>query len=229
MSNGSTLFNDQAPAVPHLVQGGGGVSGEIADLRRDLKASLNKLAPMTVDEFTNPVAASTNAIKTAVATVATPVSYTGAALNGTLGSGTMPIPRNVTATVAGGTPAHAPATATFTGLYNGKTQTDTINLNQAGGTVAGTKPFDKVTQISMPAGDGVDATVAFGFGTGLGVELKPKARAGGAILVVADAMDGSILTTGALNVNGLYTPATAPDGAHDYAVWYEFDPTASLP
>lgn len=229
MPHGSTLFNRQQPALPHLVQQGGGLSGEIADLRKDLKTILNRLAPIGVSEFTNPATASTTAIKTAAATVASVQSFSGATLNGSTGANAMPggIARNVSITTAGVTPADVPATATITGLYLGKAQTETINVGQTATTVFGTKPFDKVTQIDLPAADGTAATLAFGFGPALGVGLPVKSRASG-VVIIREVVDGALVTTGALTSNNLYTPATAPDGAHDYAVYYEFDPASTL-
>lgn len=223
MGSGSTLFQNQNAKVPHLVQSDGGLSGEVKDLRADLDVELGKLVPITNDEYTNAATAVTNAIKTAIASVAAPVTYSGAQLNGAVGANALPIPRNITVTTAGVTPADAPATATINGLYRGKVQTETITVSQTAATAVGVKPFSKVTSIVLPAADGTAATLAFGFGAGLGLSHIPKVRAGG-VRPVQETMDGTAPTAGAITANGLYTPNTAPDGVHDYNVMYEFDP-----
>lgn len=223
--NGSDLFKNENAAKPHLVAGAGGVSGEIADLRADLKRVLGKLAPISVDEYTNPAAADTDGILLAKAcTVATQTYDSVAELDGVT-AGTLSPPRNVTVTTAGSTPADAPATLTVTGTYLGKPQTETINVGQTATTVAGTKPFDKVTKLELSAGQGTDATVAVGFGAGLGLGQPIKTR-GGIVSLIHEVSAGAVVTTGAVTALGLYTPAAAPDAARDYAVYFEMDPAA---
>ncbi len=228
MANGSTLFKNQGPAVQHLANAPGGLAGEVYDLRQDLKKELAKLAPITVDEFINPPTADVDGIKTAIASVAAPVTYSGAQLNGVVGAAVMAIPRNVSVTTgAGGTPADVPANATFTGKYQGKVQTEVIAISQSAATVVGTKPFDSITSIALDAGQGTGGTLEFGFGAGLGVTLKPKARATSAILPFREVTNAAVPgTPGTLNADKLYTPNTAPNGTNDYAVYYEWDPAA---
>ena len=223
---GSGLMSNKGPALPHLSK------NEIADLRDDVNTTLAPMAAITVEEFTNPAAASTNAILLAKASTIATQSYAAAALDGAKGAGVMSPPRNITVTTAGVTPADAPATATITGVdVNGAVISESISVPQAATTAVGNKAFAKVTSIALTAGDGTNATVAVGFGSKVGLSKKIKSRAGAAVLV-REVVDGALVTTGTMAdaatglPNGTYSPATAPDGAHDYAIYYEYDPTA---
>lgn len=233
MTAGSGLFANQKARAPHTVQAGPGVSGEVADLRDDIKRTMAPMAALTVEEFTNPPAASTNAIKLAIASSLSAVSYSGAALDGAVGAGVLNPPRNITVTVATGTPADAPATALITGVdVAGRTITETINVPQTATTAVGAKAFAKVTSIAMPVGQGTTTTIAFGFGALIGLSKKIMTRAGltGANREVEA---GVVVTTGTFAAasvgapNGTYSPANAADGARDYAIYYEYDPSAA--
>lgn len=230
-SNGSGVLSTRAPKKPHLVNRVGGLASEVADLRADLAAEFASTAAIAVEEWTDVPAASTNAIKTAIATVASTVTYSGAALNGTVGAGTMSPPRNITVTTAGGTPADAPATATITGLdVNGNVISEAITVAQTATTAAGAKAFASVTSIALTAGDGTNATLAFGFGALIGFAKKLKTRAGLATLIM-EISGGTKVTTATIAdatvgaPNGTYSAAAAPDGSRDYAVYYEYDAT----
>jgi hypothetical protein len=229
MANGSGLLSTQGARLPHLVRGRGGLAGEIGDLREDLVGQLTALAAFTVDEFTNPPAADPDAIKLAVATVAAATTYSGTALNGVVGAGTLSPPRNVTVTTAGATPADAPASATFNGTdVNGDSISETIVVAQTATIALGVKAFAKVTSIVLPAADGVAATLAFGFGDLMGLSKPIKTRAGLTDLL-REIEAGALVTTGVVTTtaaglpNGTYLPATVADGANDYAVYYEYD------
>lgn len=232
MSNGSGLFRRQAAQKPHLLRGSGGVAAEVGDLRSDVLEEMSPVSAFTVDEFTNPATADTDGIKTSIATVASPQTYTGAALNGAVGAGVMDPPRNLTITTGGGTPADAPVSTTITGLdVNGDVIIETILLSQIAGTAVGIKAFRKVTQIVLPAADGVGALLEFGFGTKIGLSKKIRVRAGLSTLLMEIEV-GVKVTTGTIAPaavglpNGTYLPATLPDGIRDYAVYYEYDPQA---
>lgn len=231
---GSGILSKSKAAKAHLAQVTGGTAAEITDLRNDAMRALAPLAAMTVEEFTDVVAASTTAIKTAAATVAAATTYSGAALNGSVGVGLMNPPRQIVITTAGATPADAPATATITGVdVLGKTISETVNVAQTATTATSTKCFAKVTSITLPAADGVGATLAFGTGTALGLSLPAKSRAG-LVALIAEVVAGAKVTTGtmaapaAAGPYGAYTPATAPNGTNDYAIYYEYDATTVL-
>lgn len=221
MSNGSGLFSDQSPLKPHLLRGSGGVASEIGDLRRDVGETLEPLVAQTVDEFTNPAAGAANDLKAATAVTVAPATVLEAGL---LAGGLAKLaayPRNIKFTTAGNTPADAPATATITGTYNGVAQSEVVNVPQTASSASSTKPFSTIESIVYSAGQGTDATVAIGVGDSLGVTKTPKARAG-AVIPMREIAVGAVVTTGTLTADGLYTPAAAPDGTRDYAVYYEY-------
>lgn len=223
MANGSGLFGNANPAIPHLVKGPGGLKGEVFDLRGEIKEAFEPLAALTVDEFTNPVAASATAIKTAFATAITAQVFTGAALNGAVGATTMTPPRNITVTAAANAGGYL-GNATITGTFRGVAQTETIAITDST-TVAGVKMFDKVTSISIPIQPDALGSISVGTGVLLGLAKTPKARAGLAT-VIKEVVDAVVVTTGTLSAtNSSYTPAAAPNGAHDYALYYEYVPS----
>jgi len=183
--------------------------------------------PIRTQTFTNPAAASGNAIKTAIATVASPVTYSDAALNGAIGTGLLSPPRNVTITTAGVTPANAPATALITGLdILGAVQTETINVGQTATTVAGVKAFAYVKEISLPAADGTAATLAFGTGNVMGLDSKMVDLGVAAAAILKEVENGAVVTTGTFVLPsasapfGTYSPATPPNGTLDYSLAY---------
>ena len=217
-STGSGLFTKRVSDKPHLE-----VGTPVGDLRGDIVKETAVMAAIAVEEYTNPIAASATAIKTAIATVAAATTYSGADLNGSIGAGVIPEGRNITITTAGVTPADAPATAVINGTYRGKAQTETITVAQTATIATGVKCFDRVTSIVLPAADGVAATLSFGIGSMLGTRRKPMGRAGGVNLVREVAV-GSLVTNGVLTAEG-YTPNTVPNGTNDYCIYYEWDAT----
>lgn len=230
MSNGSGLFSNQGPAQGRFIEGKGGVAGEVNDLRQDVKRELGALAAITVDEYTDPLAGAAGALEAATATQVTPRTAT------LLAAGVAEldkVARPIQFTTAGGTPADAPATATITGPdANGDQQTEVVNLAQTATTATSTTCFKGTgTTIQYAAGDGTGATVAIGYPNVLALGQPLKTRAGAAA-VLKEIEAGATVTTGTFTdpatnpPNGAYAPATAPDGTNDYAVYYEFDPTA---
>jgi hypothetical protein len=219
---GSGLFSDQVPQRAHILAGQG-KGREIRDLRDDVAETLAPLAALTVIEFTNPPAAAATAIRTSNATAVTAQIYTGAALNGSIGSGQLPpAGRNVTVTATDNSGAGGyTGSVTFLGTRLGAAQTETVAISD-NATVAGTKIFDTVTRISVPAQPDTSGALSFGYGALLGLEKMPKSRAGLAKAVL-EISSGAAVTTGVLSaVNGSYAPAAAPDGSRDYAVYYEY-------
>lgn len=182
--------------------------------------------PLRQETYTNLAAADDDAIKTAIASVASTVTYSGAALNGAIGAGAISPPRNITVTTAGSTPADAPATATITGTaIDGSAQTDTINVGQTATTVAGTKAFAAVTSIALSAGDGTGATLAFGTGNVIGLDSKLR-DVGGVAGIVKEVANATVVTNGTFVLPatsgpfGTYAPNSAPNGTNDYAIVY---------
>ena len=182
-----------------------------------------------VQEWTNPAATSTTALKTATATVASTVSLTASDLLAGGKTALAAFPRVVTFTTAGGTASDAPATATVTGTGpDDAAQTETVNLSQTAATVATTKAFKTIETIDYPAADGTDATVAIGIGSAFALAKKPKTYTGG-VAVVKEYVNGAIVTNGTFvdpttsPPYGTYQPNSAPNGTNDYAVRYELD------
>lgn len=237
--NGSGLFSTRGPLKPHLVQGKGGVAGEVDDLRKDVGAAMVAMAAITVDEHTNLAAADPDAIKTTFSSVASAVEYTGDDLDGLIGGSEMVPARNIDVTNLGtGTPADAPATLTVTGIGpDGNEHTEDISVPQTAATTAGLRLFSKVTKLAFTAGDGTAAELTVGFGDRVGTLKKPIFRTGATSItpLIHELYDGGVVTNGTIGKNawgvdpdfwGEYAPNTAPDGAHDYALYYEYDPTA---
>lgn len=233
MSLGSGQFSGQRAVKGHLVRGSGGVAGEIADLRDDIKRDFLANAAIAVEEFVDAAAADPNGIKTSIASAATAQSYSGAALNGVVGAGVMSPPRNITIT----TTLHADIDAVdvlVTGLdVNGDEVTDTITLTDGGGaTDVGTVAFAQVTQVDIPAQSGTGGALEIGFGDVIGLGKPLVSRAGAPVVTLeiedgtvlaADAVTGTFVDAATVGPNGTYEPATVPDGSVDYALHYEYD------
>ena len=233
-SYGSGLFKLQTALFPHLVVGEHSINGEIGAIRRDIARVLGYLVAVTIEEYTAPPAAVSAAILAATASSTTAQTYQAGALSGSIGSGVISPPRNITVTTAGATPTHAPATVTVNGFdAQGGALTETITgVNGGAATYAGIKCFAKVTSISTPAAGGTDATFSVDTGIVIGLAQTPKLRAGQTVgLVRAEIVDGAavspptgVLTTVAAHPPfGAYTPASAPNGTHKYSIEYEFD------
>lgn len=211
-----------------------GPEGEARDLRDDLQKWLPLLAAITVEEFTNPPAASAAGILAATASSIAvqaigPASMVGAPTTEFV----LPFPRPITVTTAGATPSDAPANVVITGKdVDGNAMTETIAVPQTATVQASVKCFKSVSLITTTAGDGTGATMAIGWDAPIGLTRSPKARAG-ATLLVREIAAGALVTTGAISSSatnaphGMYTPAAAADGARDYAIFYEMEvPTA---
>jgi len=224
MSNGSGLFSDQSPDKAHLVSGKGGLAGEVDDLRRDVARVMSPMAAITVEEYTNPAAASAAGLEAATATTVAPRTVTSFVAGGV--AALAAYGRNVTFTTAGATPAHAPATALVTGTdMDGNPQTETVNVPQTATTAAGTKIFKSVSSVAYSAADGTAATVSIGFGDLLGLSKTPVSRAG-LVPIIREVEAGALVVTGSLSAtNRSYTPASVPNGTRDYCLYYEYDPT----
>jgi len=231
MTAGSTLFSDQLPEKAHLVRGGG-LSGEVADLRSDIRSVLALLAPITVEEFVDPALADVDAIVTSIASAASETVLEGAALDGAVGEGVMSPPRNVTITTTSNADIDAVAAVVEGTDISGDAQTDTITLTDGGGaTDAGTKAFATVTKVTIPAQSGTGGALEVGFGAVIGLGAKIVTRAGytGPVKEIAA---GSVVTNGTFvaaatsGPNGTYEPSSAPDGSNDYALYYEYAPVA---
>lgn len=238
MAIGSGLLAGQFPAKGHLVRGTGGLAGEIIDLRNDMVRVLAPLAAIAVEEFTDPPAADVNAIKTSIASSASAQSYSGTALNGAVGAGVMSPPRNITITTSGHGDIDAVKVLITGKDINGAALTEEITLTNGGGvTNAGVKAFASVTSIAVPAQSGTGGALEFGFGDIIGLAKKLVSRAGAPAIIVeitgntrlaADGITGTFALPAVGAPNGTYTPFAVPSGTLDYAVYYEYDPSADV-
>ena len=233
----SKSFGTKQPAMPHLVQGSGGMSGEIKDLRKDIDEAFTSMEtldligtnPLCVQEWTDPVAAAAAGLEAATATTVAPRTVTTFIAGGKTALAAHP--RNITFTTAGTTPADAPATAIITGTdINDTAMTETVSLAQTAAKVEGVKCFKTITSVAYAAADGTGATVSIGFGAVFGLAKKAKVRAG--LLNVLNEIEAGVKVTTGTYVspatsapNGSYAPATAPNGTRDYAVTFEKDMT----
>lgn len=241
MSNGSGLFGNQGPDKPHLVTGKRGVAGEVNDLRQDVGKVLSGLAALTVDEFIDPAAADVDAIKTSVASSAAAVSYSGAALDGVVGGAEMVPPRNPTITTTSHANIDAVVVAVTGKVRNsaGKLvdQVGAITLTDGGGVTDAEDNglvFSIIESYDVPAQSGAGGAMEFGFGDVLGLGKPLVSRAGAPAVMqeieagtplAADALTGTFVDAATSAPNGTYAPATVPDAANDYAVYYEYDPS----
>jgi hypothetical protein len=233
---GSGLFGNQSPIKKHLVRGTGGVQAEIRDVREDIGTVLAPMCALTVEEFTDPPAADIDAIKTSIASSAAQQVYSGTALNGVVGRNTMSPPRNITVTASSHADIDAVGVLVEGKDVNGRTISETLTLPNGGGsTVLGQKAFASVSRITVPAQSGTGGLLSFGFGDLIGLGKKIVSRAGAlavlmeieaGVVMAADAITGVFADPAVGEPNGTYLPATVPSGANDYAVYYEYDPTA---
>lgn len=237
---GTTPADAPASATIVGVNHEGAVTTETVTLAQTAAAANSTAFWRSITSITYPAADGTGAtvaigydsavISNARATVTTPVTLTAA--NGLLQTDLSRHPRQLVFTTAGTTPAHAPATALVTGVdAAGNAQTETVTLAQTATTATTTKFFAGFSSIAYAAGDGTGATVAIGFvDTTIGLSKKVKTRAG-LTSAIREVYDGSLVTNGTLTAAasalpfGSYTPNAAPNGVHDYCIYYEFDAT----
>jgi hypothetical protein len=226
---GSGLFTKAMTLHPHLLQGHG-TSGEVGDLRKDVANELSPMAAMTVEEFTAPAASDTAGLLAATASTVATQTITSFLAGGVATLAARP--RTIKFTTAGGTPADAPATVVVTGKdLHGNVMSETVTIAQTAASAETVKTYASLTSVAYAAGDGTGATVAIGIGVAVGLWKKIKFRAGAThpVQEIANAVvvaTGTFVSAATALPNGSYTPATAFDGAKNYALYYEYDPTA---
>ncbi len=132
------------------------------------------------DDFSVTTAAATTSLKTSIASAATAQSYSGAALNGAIGTGAIDPPRPPTVTTAGTLASLVPGSlVVFTGLNSlGVTITSTATLGAALGTFSGDYDLSSVASIAVDAQAGTAATLTFGTGARAGLGTLVLGRAG---------------------------------------------------
>lgn len=231
----SQAFGSERAQRAHLVRPGGGVSGEVADLRSDVDKGFESVEaqsmPIYVDEFVDPVAADTDAILTSQSSSDTRQEYTGSDLDGVVGTDEMVPPRNITITTSASADIDAVDVIVRGFIRNADgelvAQEEDITLSDAGGaTDSGTRAFSTISEIIVPEQSGGGGTLEVGFGPVIGLSRPLKTRAGLAN-VLREVVGGAEVSTGtfadadAQAPHGTYTPSSAPDGSTTYAVVYE--------
>lgn len=211
MAIGSGLFDKQRSQKAHLVRGSGGLSAEIADLRKDIADELEAVAALAIEVFNAPAAADVDGIKQSIATATTAQTYSGAALDGVVGVGTMNPPRNVTVTASNSAPSYT-GSVTFEGKdVNGNDiEVDVAITNNA--TTASTLCFASVSRIVVPAQNDVSGALEFGFGALLGLSQQIRTRNGRPV-VISEVVGGRPVSDGVLvHENIANAPTADPNG-----------------
>jgi hypothetical protein len=228
----SKLFGTSTPRRPHLVRPGGGLKGEIADLRSDVNEAFGVMEQsgglIRLDEFIDPPTADTDAFLTSFPTSASEQVFEAADLDGVVGDGELPYARNVTITST--THAHVTAVDVVIEGYvlrDGREVPVTITITTTNGgnaTDASVATLHRISRVTIPAMGGASGALEIGFGARLGLSETMRSYAGrtGPLQEVAA---GAVVTNGAFaNPTGSpiasYTPNAAPDGSRDYAVAY---------
>lgn len=147
-------------------------------LKRGRDASYQDAADTDATALT--VAALPTAIKTSIATSAAPQTYSGAALNGSIGTGSISPPRPPTVTTSGTLGSLvAGSDVVFTGLNSiGMTITSTVTIGAALGTFTGDYDLSSVTSVAATAQAGTAAAWTFGLGEFTGKGTVALRRAG---------------------------------------------------
>lgn len=179
-------------------------------------------------EWVDPAAKVTNGYSASHAGAAA-AGTTSMTLGGSL-AGTADVARNVVITVTHGSAVVA-MSGTITGTdVHGKTQTEAWSVT-AGGTTktfTGKKGFKTVTSITETVAANASAnTIIAGTGDVLGLRHLTEVP-----LVLSELVDGAIVTTGTViagsattteDRRGSYLPASVPNAARDYRIYYLVD------
>lgn len=188
-------------------------------------------------QWINPIAVALNNIRTSLAgpnaATFTLTPNSSVALDGVLATGAaglkvivLDFPRNVVVTVTHGAAVLAES-GTITGkdVYGRDMSEDwSVTAGGVSKTFTGKKAFKQITQVTITAaGDATTNTNVIGIGQVFGFDVLSTVAS-----AVKEVVDGAVVTTGTLvaasavataDPRGTYSPATAPDGAHDYDAW----------
>lgn len=154
---------------------------------------------------------------------ATQLSLNGVSPGATMVSPISPkIPRNIVYTITDGNSGISAFSITAVGIgVDGSAVTETIT--QAGGLVqTGSKIFATLTSVTVNScvGSGAGDTLDIGYGVKIGVPLPAGATSFSVVkLVSAGSAEAASATD---TTNNSLTFTTAPDGAKDFEIWYEY-------
>jgi hypothetical protein len=229
----SKSFGNKHPRKEHLVRDGGGLAGEVADLRSDVEEAFtsnekleNGSNAMTLEELLPAIKAAAFHMASSVFTSVERV-LTGTDLTGAKASPPRNVVVGVTIATTGGT-----GTITVKGTdVNGDAIQEDFTIPGTTGNVIGVCAMETVTEVDIPAHGGhFTGSVVVGTGDKIGLKDKIKTRSGGA-MVIQEIYDGNRVTNGVFALatvglpNGTYAPNTPPNGTHSYTVLYERDPS----
>lgn len=174
----SRYFGNQTARRPHLVKAGGGLSGEVSDLRSDVEEAFLAFEASSVAQLASSItpiqALDADGIMTAQASAAVPQVFTHTNFDGILNPSTagaiIKCPKRITIVIAGVTPAqYLGGNVTLVGTdADGKAQTEVVVTAAGAGTTTSTKAFATLTSASFPASSGVAATIGLGVAAEIG-------------------------------------------------------------
>lgn len=242
-----TTFDIKTPIQERFTRPGG-TRGEVGALGKGVKSALSLLAPIALADMPNPIAgiASDNdQLMASTASSLTPRTLTLGASGAASAAGVLTRDNVENLAIAarqinfltGGTAAQQYDTAIITGknAYGARCR-EVVTLAKTATSVLSKNYFSLITKIELTAGTGSAATLAISVGNTAGLPAPAKKR-GSAFLVFAEWVDGAVAGVAGVvaevaavpNVAPVYysyTPNTAFNGVHDYALFYEFDPDA---
>jgi hypothetical protein len=179
--------------------------------------------------WTNPVAADVDAVKASFTAPAADTTYSGTDLDGATGAGEFDYARTVTVKgTTGGGEALEAKTAVIYGI-DMDDQPMQVNLaltvlaENLTNTDETSAAFKQITSVMIPAdASGSPGAYEIGFGVKLGL-MRPLTQGG----LIQETTDNAVPGTAATVVlaasgapNGTVEFDTAPDGAHDYIVYF---------
>ena len=204
-------------------------AGYVSNAGITVKGLTKKFSRLYHQVLTAPAAAALNNLKLAVAgPVTSTITYR--AVDGTLDGAlvvakraVLDYARNVVITVT-----HGAAVVALSGVITGKdiygdlmTEAWSVTAGGVSKTYTGVKAFKEIISISVTSvADASTDTVTAGTGQVFGVDFLTTFPA-----IIKEVVDGGVVTTGTLvtgvhdathDVHGTYSPATAPNGVHNY-------------
>lgn len=227
----SRHFGASNPRKPHLIVGPGGQAAEIYDVRLDVDAAFGLLESggfIRTDEFTNPVVADDDYFKAAFNGSTSAVTLRSSAGDFLFSSAPGGLAREIVITRSNTPNAFSTGTIKVIGTCYGERVTlNFVQPNDDGNDVLTSterRGLQTIEEMQIPANLLTTGTFKLGFTNALGLFGKPKTRAG-LLAIFREVVDGAIVSPPTATIDGrLYTPATAPNGVHDYALSYEVDP-----
>lgn len=227
----SRHFGASNPRKPHLVVGPGGLAAEIYDLRQDVDAAFGLLESggfIRTDEYPNAAAADDDYFKAAFNGSTSVVTLRASAGDFLFTSAPGGLAREIVITRSNTPNAFSTGTIKVMGTCYGENVTlDFVQPNDDGNDVLTStqrRGLHTIEEIRIPANLLATGTFKIGYAAALGLFGAVKTRAGLAA-IFREVVDGAVVNPPTATIDGrLYTPAAAPNGAHDYALSYEVDP-----